>query len=349
MDCRDNSKRQSFFMAFSSKNLALFYSQLATLIDAGVPVQQALESMSKSAPKSLIPTVLSVKKRVCEGEPIHEALAFHEKLFSPLDLHLITITNQSGALDVGLRSLSEFHERQSEARSKIYSASLLPLLVFIAAIFIVPLPKFILGVMSGGEYTALYYLRDTVGFLILLCLVIFILSQTTQILLRRPGVNLILDRLFSLVPLCGKFRSALGLSRWLQSLRLLLRAGYGVVQALEFSCRCSSLPSIEKACQKTCQAVSGGTLVSQALESTNTFPPTLIQLWATGEQSGRMDEMLDKLVEIYENEWKRNLQHLTEWLPRLIYGLVSLFILFQIFKMAMVYLKYLNDAASISF
>jgi type II secretory pathway component PulF len=70
--------------------------------------------------------------------------------------------------------------------------------------------------------------------------------------------------------------------------------------------------------------------VSAALQSTGVFPPVVIQFWATGEQSGRLDEMLDRLARQAEERWQQSLDHLTDWLPRIAYALVSLYIIYQI-------------------
>jgi type IV pilus assembly protein PilC len=116
-------------------------------------------------------------------------------------------------------------------------------------------------------------------------------------------------------------------------MRLMLNAGYGIVQAMDHAGQVTASPWITNACGRAQTLVQEGLAVSQALRSTGAFPEELLQFWATGEESGRMDEMLDRLARQYEERWRRSLDVLATWLPRFAYAAVGVFIIFQMISL----------------
>ena len=326
-------------MKFSSKNLAAFYYQLGTLIQAGLPIQSALVSMRNTAPRSMRRAVTELSAVVDQGTPLSEAMTRCGKLFAPLDVHNIGMTERSGALDIGLLSLSKYYENRAAARNKLIAGSLYPVLMGIAAVFIIHFPALFLGALGGKPYTILDYLRDTVGVFGGLVLIGWILTRLVRWSFTVPGLNVTLDRLLLAVPVFGRLRFDYALSQWVSSVRLTLAAGVGVVQALEYASRTIPSPLIADAYQRAAPLIGGQLEVSQALASTGVFPDHVIQFWATGEKSGRMDEMLDRLAQFYEDRWRRSLDQVVTWLPWMAYGLVAAFIVVQIFKTFNAYLN----------
>lgn len=329
-------------MSLDSKTLALFYSQLGTIIEAGVPIQNALRSLSRTSPSSIRKALSELQETIQRGEPLHQAIALQPYQFPSLDHSILAISEKSGGLDVGLFSLANYYEKRATARSKISSATLLPAILFVTAVFIAPLPRLILGILGQNDYSLSHYLFDTVGLLTLLIVVGFLSFRLLRFLFQVPHLNITMERITNLIPVFGRFHFDFVLSQWVQSLRLMLKAGYGIVDALNSSIPLSNSPLLAWACQRAIPLVNSQMDVSRVLQSTGVFPPMLIQLWATGEQSGRMDEMFEKLTQHYEETWQRSLEHLSTWIPRVIYALVSLFIIFQIFKLAGVYIHTLN-------
>jgi type IV pilus assembly protein PilC len=102
-------------------------------------------------------------------------------------------------------------------------------------------------------------------------------------------------------------------------------------------------PLIADAYKRAAPQISSGLEVSQALASTGAFPDHLVQYWATGEKSGRMDEMLDRVAAFYEDRWRRSLDHVVTWLPRTAYGLVTAYMVFQIVSLVTAYFNTYNQ------
>jgi type II secretory pathway component PulF len=320
---------------FSAKTLAEFYYQLGTMVQAGVPIKNALESLRRTAPRPMRKCVSTLAMALESGEPLQQAIARFPRQFAAVDRQTLAVGEQSGALDIGLLALSQYHDARAKARSRIVSASMLPALLLTAAVFISRLPQLVLGALGQTQYSVLDYLIDTVGFLGLLVAVGLALRWLAQRLLRTPGVNVTVDHVLRAVPLFGRLRFDYALSQWLSSIRLMLNAGFAIFEALDYASETSPSPLIAHAYQKARPLIHSQMDVSAALQSTHAFPDQLIQFWATGEQSGRMDEMLDRLARLYEERWRRSLDQLATWLPRIAYALVSLYIIFQIFKLMM--------------
>lgn len=329
-------------MRFASKNLAVFYYQLGTLIQAGLPIQSALASARKTAPRSMRRVVAGLSAIVNEGTSLHEAMERCGKRFAPLDEHSISMTERSGALDIGLLSLSKYYENRASARRKFISGILYPGFLLTASVFILHFPALFLGMLGGKPYTMLDYLWDTAGTLIGLAVAVWLISLLMRRLFTVPKLNVALDRLLLAVPVFGRLRLDYALSQWVSSIRLMLRAGIGVVPALEAASRTVPSPLIADAYQKVAPLIGSQLDVSQALATTGVFPDYLIQLWATGEKSGRMDEMLERLAAFYEERWCHTLDQTVIWLPRIAYALVAAFMVYQIFKAFNTYLGAYN-------
>ena len=319
-------------MRFSSKNLAAFYYQLGTLVKAGLPIQSALASVRNTAPRPMRAVVGALSTVVNGGRPLHEAMEAWVKQFCQLDRYAIAMSERSGALDAGLLSLSKYYEQRTTARSKLIAGLVYPVLMLTVAVFVSHFPELFLGSRGGKPYTMLNYLWDTAGLLARLALagwgIVFLLRRA----LRLPGLNLLVDRCLRRVPIFGRLRFDYALSQWISSIRLMLRAGIGIVPALEYASRTVDSPSIAAAYEKTAPLIGGELEVSEALAVTAVFPDELIQFWATGERSGHMDEMLEKLAGFYEERWRRSLDQAVTWLPRIAYGLVVLYVVSQIFS-----------------
>jgi type II secretory pathway component PulF len=318
---------------FSSKNLAAFYYQMGTLVQAGVPIQNALTSARKTAPRAMRSTVAVLSDSVNQGVPVNEAMERCGQRFALLDRHALDMSGRSGALDVGFLSLSKYYESRAAARNKLISGSMYPALVLLVAVFGSHFGAFFTGEAGGKPYTQLDYLRDTVGFFAVLVLIIGGAMWLLRWSLRVPGVNVVVDRVLQAVPVLGRLRFDYALSRWVSAIRLMLRAGIGVVPALEYASRIADSPLIVYAYNKAAPLIGGSLQVSQALATTGIFPDYLIQFWATGEQSGRMDDMLERLEVYYEDRWRRSLDQTVTWLPRIAYALVAIYTAYQIVTM----------------
>ncbi len=326
---------------FSSKHLSLFYEQLGTMVQAGVGIQQALTTLQKTAPRVMQSTVVQIRSDVLQGYPFTDAMANHLRSFPELDHQILGIAERSGAIDTSLLSLSKHHMLRAQAKSRILSASVLPALNLVAALFIINLPRLF---SSTQNYTGLDYLRDTVGTLVGLVCLIAASAMLFRKLLATHATALGTDFFLRQAPIVGSVRFNYVLSQWVEAVRLMLNAGYGVLDAVRHAGTIIGSPILQHAYSKMEPHLQHQLGVSEAMATTGLFPEMLIQIWATGEQSGRMDDMLQRLSTHYQEVWKKSLDQLATWLPRIIYLMVVIFMSYQILKGAAAYMQGINDA-----
>lgn len=331
-------------MAYSPRHLAVFYDQLATMIEAGVSLVNALRAMQRNAPGTLRLTAGRLAERCQGGVPLHEAMGDAGLKFDGLDLQTVAVSERSGALDAGLKALARYHEMRAVARRKIIGASVLPGAILVAAVFISRAPKLVLAMFGQGQYSVGRYLVDTVGVLAGVAGVLFLVWWLLRWIYRVPGWNVAVERVLRSLPVIGRLRFDYALSQWLSAMRVMLNAGMGVIEALEMACRNSHSPMIRDAHDRMTPLLNSSMDVSEVLQFTGVFPDDMIQMWATGEQSGKMDEMLERLARAYEDRWRRSVEVFAAWLPRVAYVAVCVYVIAQIFQMLQPILQMYRDA-----
>ena len=133
--------------------------------------------------------VAAVADAVGQGEPLHQAITRYPEQFGAVDLQTIAVSEKSGALDIGLLSLSQYHDARAQAHSKIRSASTFPALLLVAAVFISHIPKLVLSAMGQPSYSVTQFLIDTFGFLAFLVFLAFLITNSLRWPPRAPGAN----------------------------------------------------------------------------------------------------------------------------------------------------------------
>jgi type IV pilus assembly protein PilC len=303
------------------------------MIEAGVPLVNALRTMQRNAPGALRLTANRLAERCQGGVPLHEAMADTGMKFDRLDIQTVTVSERSGALDAGMKALARYHDMRALARRKILGASLLPGVILVAAVFISRAPKLVTAMFGQGDYSPARYLLDTVGLLAGVAGVLVAAWWMLRWMYTVPGLNLTVERLVRSMPVVGRLRFDYALSQWLSAMRMMLNAGMGVIESLELASRNCPSPMIRDAHARMTPLLHSSMEASEALRSTGVFPEDLLQMWATGEQSGRMDDMLDRMARAYEDRWRRSVEVFAAWLPRVAYVAVSFYVVWQIFRM----------------
>jgi len=304
------------------RDLALFYRSLGQLLQAGVPVTRALTSCGHP----------ELAAHIECGNTFTQALQ-HSATFPPADLRLLAIAEKSGRLDIILTELAERTDQQIVLRRTVLSGLLLPGIILIVAAFIVPLPKLLIdGTLTG-------YLVSSIGFLVAILLFILLL-----LLILRSLSPAALDSLLRPLPLIGSTWREFDYWRLTSSMEMLTNAGLGIIESLRESGDLCRSPRIRAAVNRAADlAETAGEPVSTGLAASGEFPVEMMALWSTGEQSGHLDDMLRRLADQFAERSQTRLQEVARWLPRVVYGLVSLYVIFQILRMAAGYVDLLNS------
>ena len=298
-----------FRPSLSVTERALITRQLATLIGAALPVEEALLAVSRQSEKATIESMmLTVRAKVLEGFSLANSLAEYPKAFPSLHRATVAAGETSGHLDLVLSRLADFSESQQESAARVKQALIYPLILFILTIailagllgYVVPdivevfaesdqeLPWLTTGVIKASDFVVAYGLLILVGFIIV--------SFLFQRLLAMPDVRLRWHRLLLKLPIVGKLSRGTNTAQFASTLSILASSGVPLVDAMRIAGEVLSNAWLRRLVSEATSKVSEGTSLSSALERSGNFPPMMLHMIASGESSGELDEMLGRVA-----------------------------------------------------
>ncbi len=294
-------------------SVAMFARQLATLINSGIPLVRALRSISRDHyDKNLARVINAVAADVQKGESLSDALANHPRVFDPVFVSLVKTGEVSGTLDKIMDQTAGYLERDETLKSKVEAALRYPTFVFSFALLVLlvmvlkivpmfakiyaqfgvqlPLPTRILLAISGAA---------THNFLILVGLAVAAGIAWGRFARSEAGM-LWLDRVKLNLPMFGPLIETYAISRFARTMGLLVASGTQMLHALKVIRPVPGNKVIEQAIDSVRRQVEEGVALSAAMSETGAFPEMLVQVTATGEETGQLDSLLGRTAEFYE-------------------------------------------------
>ncbi len=345
----DAQKTQSITSRFKRvklADLALFTRQLATLLLAGIPLEEALESVAEQTEKKHFKAmVMAVRSSVLEGSPLATAMAQFPSVFSQLYRASIHAGEQTGKLDQILNRLADYIENQQVIKQKVQQALIYPSLMIIVSIAIVTflliyvVPK-IISVFQDSKQTLPMVTQILLGishFLaaygLFLGLFLIIAFYGFQKLLRQEKYRTQWDLFLLKLPWINYVIKTVNTARFSRTLGMLNSSGVPIIEALKVATQLlSSIPIREKV-KLAAEQITQGTSIAKALKETHYFSPMTLHLIANGEMSGQLEKMLEKAAEVQETAMTRLIDTgltLFEPLIILLMGGIVLFIVLAI-------------------
>jgi type IV pilus assembly protein PilC len=309
-----------------AKQLMVFTRQLATLIDAGLPLLRGLRILLKQEKnQGLRDAVSSMGEAVEGGSTFSEALAQHPKIFDDLFVNMVRAGEAGGVLDVVLSRLAEFMEKAERIKSRVKSAMVYPVVVLIAAVGIVAfmmiavIPKFeeiFSGLLGGGELPALTQfvinISNTVkerGLLVAGAIVLIVVAS--KLLARTRAGGEVLDHLKLRMPVFGPLTIRTATARFSRTLGTLMSSGVPVLQALNIVRDTVGNRVISRAIQGVHDSVKEGDNMAMPLEASGLFPSMVVSMVDVGEETGALPEMLIRIADNYDDEVDRAVDGMT--------------------------------------
>ena len=306
------------------KDLSIFARQFATMIDAGLTMLRALSILSEQSDNPELRRILrGVKQDVEAGMSLSVAFAKAENVFPPLMVNMTKAGEAGGFLDVTMRQIADNFEAEVKLRGKIKAALTYPVVVFILAIFMcIGMLVFVVPVFEG-------MFKDLGGTLPLPTQVLVFLSKSMRYMLpvmivgsiafvwwwRKFGktdrVRNFVDPLKLKLPVFGKLFQKLALARFARNLGTLLSSGVPILQSLEIVSETTGSVVISRALKAVQESVRRGESVAGPLGEHAVFPPMVVQMIASGEETGAIDQMLNKIAEFYDQEVEATTEALT--------------------------------------
>jgi type IV pilus assembly protein PilC len=324
-----------FKKRIKTKDLAVFARQFATMIDAGITMLRALTIMAEQVDNPELRRVLrGVKQDVESGVSLSAAFAKEPKVFPPLMISMVRAGEAGGFLDTSMRQVADNFEAEVKLRGKIKAALTYPVVVLILAVIMcIALLVFVVPVFSGmfedlgGELPLptkiLVFLSHAMRFLLPILVVLGAVGVWAW---RRWGrterVRNVVDPLKLRLPVFGNLFHKLALARFSRNLGTLLSSGVPILQSLDIVSETTGSVVISRALTAVQQSVRQGDAVAAPLAEHDVFPPMVVQMIASGEESGAIDEMLTKIAEFYDEE----VEAMTEALTALIEPLMIAFL-----------------------
>ncbi|UCH84107.1 MAG: type II secretion system F family protein [Candidatus Latescibacterota bacterium] len=307
----------------SVKDLGVFTRQFATMINAGLPMVQCLEILSAQMEKPVFKkTVSTVTNDVEGGSTLAEALAKH-KVFSNLYVNMVEAGEAGGILDQILNRLAVYLEKAEALSRKVKSAMTYPTVVAVVALgatifmlmFIIPtfakmftdfggdlpLPTKIVLMLSAFLRNAWYMLLLGAG------AAVFVFKR----FYATEAGKLKIDGLMLKVPVLGSVIRKASIARFTRTLGTLISSGVPILNGLDITARTAGNKVVEKAIFATRESISQGDTIAEPLRKSGVFPPMVTQMIGVGEQTGALDEMLDKIANFYDDEVDTAVEQLT--------------------------------------
>ena len=306
------------------KDLSVFTRQFATMVNAGLPLVQCLDVLSRQLEKPHFKSVVQqVMADVEGGSTLAESLGKHPKVFSDLYVNMIAAGEAGGILDVILSRLAVFLEKADALQRKVKGAMTYPTIVLTVAggacifmlLFVIPVFAKMFsdfgGTLPGPTRFVMNisnFLRDYWWALLAGSTGAFFAFKTYR---ATPKGKFMTDKLSLRMPILGTVLRKSAVARFTRTLGTLIGSGVPILQGLEITSRTAGNSVIQRAIESTSKSISQGDTIASPLKESGVFPPMVVQMIGIGEQTGALDEMLSKIADFYDDEVDAAVEALT--------------------------------------
>lgn len=300
-----------------SKVLTSNTRQLATLIDAGLPLLRGLEVLRKQEKNVVLKrTLAAISESVEAGSTFSEALAQHPKVYNKLYVNMVRAGEAGGVLDVTLSRLAEFQEKAQKIKGKVISAMVYPAVVIFVAmsiltfLMIVIVPKFqeiFRDLLEGAKLPGLTQFVISTSSVIkhqapLVAIVIAGLVVMIKLLGKTTKGRYVIDLIKLNSPVIGPLLRKVSIARFTRTLGTLVASGVPILQALNIVKETAGNAVVATAVGQVHDSVKEGERIVQPLEASGVFPPMVISMVDVGEETGALPDMLMKIADVFDDE-----------------------------------------------
>ncbi len=308
----------------SGKDLVVFTRQLSTMIDAGLPLVQSLEILSKQQENATFKKVLTtVKSDVETGTTFADAMRKHPKVFDTLFCNMIEAGETGGILDTILSRLAAFMEKSMALQKKIKGAMTYPticlaisililivILVFVIPVFeemfatfgsALPMPTQMVVAMSNAFKSNFIWIAMSV----------FLVIYTFKRIYNNKKGRVKIDYLLLKAPIVGTLIRKVAVAKFTRTLSTMLQSGVPILEALQVVAKTAGNKIIEAAVFRVSDSIAEGRPIAEPLEESGVFPNMVVQMINVGESVGALDTMLGKIADFYDEEVDQAVENLT--------------------------------------
>ncbi|MHC4324498.1 MAG: type II secretion system F family protein [Planctomycetota bacterium] len=310
-----------------SSKLATAYNNLSTMLAAGLPVQRSLNTLIPGLNLRLRKAFLTLADGIEQGNPMSETMIQHPEVFAPVDIMIVEVGEKSGSLPDLIALLSRWHEMSARMFKRMISGLLLPVLVLTIAAFVFPLPAFVLG---GWEINT--YLLNVAGILLLFWIPATIIFFIVRMTPRTGPARRVLDNIVLRIPVLGSAVHKLAISRFCWAFHMLCKAGVPYIESVEMAISVTGNVVVADLFRPAVKRVKAGDSMSGGFSKK--LPFDLVEMWKTGEESGRLDDISKRLADNYSEQAEFWFAEFTRWFPRFVYFLICILLIIMILQLA---------------
>ncbi|ARD24262.1 MULTISPECIES: type II secretion system inner membrane protein GspF [Shewanella] len=308
-----------FQRGISVAELALITRQIATLVAAGLPIEESLKAVGQQCEKDrLASLVMAVRSRVVEGYSLADSLAEYPHVFDDLYRAMVASGEKSGHLEVVLNRLADYTERRQQLKSKLTQAMIYPIVLTVVAIGVIAVllaavvPKVVgqfehMGQELPGTTQFLILASDFVqayGLVVLgLLFAAFVLFKQ---MLKKPNFRMHFDTWLLKAPVIGKVSKGINTARFARTLSILSASSVPLLEGMRIASEVLLNVKVRAAVDDATARVREGTSLGAALTNTKLFPPMMLYMIASGEKSGQLEQMLERAADNQDSEFESN-------------------------------------------
>jgi general secretion pathway protein F len=345
---REAKRQRSFRLVrgVSAADLALFTRQLATLVRAGLPLEEALLAVSQQTEKPRVQSiVLGVRARVMEGHTLADGFAEFPRIFPEIYRATVAAGEQSGHLDNVLERLADYTEGRDQLRQKVLAALLYPIVLtvlcfgIVSALLVYVVPQ-VVSVFEASKAKLPIITRmliATSGFLrvwgIYLIVAVILAVVLFRRWLRNPAARRSFHRWQLRLPLAGKLVRGFNTARFTRTFSILSASAVPVLEAMRIAGEVVTNLPMRDAVTEAAARVREGAPIGRSLAASRLFPPMTIHLISSGESSGQLENMLERAAISQERELDGLLGALVGLLGPLLIVVMGLFVMGIVFAM----------------
>jgi len=308
-------KLSAQFFRVKPAEVILFYRQLALLLESGINIVTSLELLQSQVSNRALKKVLDeVISDLRSGNQLSAAMSKHPQVFSPLSCRSLSIGEQTGGLEVMLRQIADYIEKEIIASKGIKSALMYPIIASVVTIVVVAvLIGFVLPAFSnlydslGAELPVMTRMMIDMSTMfrsnaLYILMAIVVIGVTTFIYIKTPEGRYQLDKLLLRLPLLGRVRHLNELARCCRSISLLFTAGLPLTEIMPLVIQGTNNKVMEQALYEVQQGMLKGEGLSQPMSKSTLFLPMIVQMVKVGEETGNLDASLLAVAQNYESE-----------------------------------------------
>ncbi|QSV13984.1 type II secretion system inner membrane protein GspF [Photobacterium ganghwense] len=301
----------------STTELSLITRQLATLVQAAMPLEECLKAVAEQSEKPRLKNMLlAVRSRVVEGYTLSDSMAEYPHIFDQLFRAMVAAGEKSGHLDTVLNRLADYTENRQHMRSKLQQAMIYPTMLTLVAVAVVSfllatvVPKIVdqfvqMGqelptvtevLLAASDFVQNWGLTVVIG---LVCL--FALLKAA---LRRPDFRLKWDRWVMHLPVIGKVARGLNTSRFARTLSICTSSAIPLLEGMKVASDVMTNTWVNQQVREAADKVREGSSLRVSLEQTRLFPPMMLHMIASGERSGELEQMLTRAADNQDRDFE---------------------------------------------